>query len=75
MELHKFTTALRYRISIMTLRRLRLQADKLRSDPVLVIEFSGHLYFPAEKWALIPYAEFLRLKEKGKQNGSIRKSD
>ena len=60
----KYTTTLSYTLSIHTLRKLKREAFEQDKDPALVIEFSGHFYFPAEKWALIPYEQFKEFLKK-----------
>lgn len=55
----KFTTALRYRISIMMLRKLKLKSD----NPIMHIEFSGHFYYPPEHWVLIPVETYKKLTQ------------
>jgi len=57
----KYTRALRHTISIRTLRNLRYEAEKQGRQPALELEFSGHMYYPPEKWMMVPYDLFKQL--------------
>jgi hypothetical protein len=58
----KYTTALRCYVSIRMLRKLKLEAERKGVTPALEFEFSGHFYYPTEKWVMIPAEEFRRLE-------------
>jgi hypothetical protein len=57
----KYTRALSCYLSIRMLRELKRIANKNGKRPCLEIEFSGHMYYPPEKWVMIPAEEFRRL--------------
>lgn len=58
----KYTNALRFRISIALLRKLKRESE----NPALEIEFSGHFYFPAERWVMIPRETYEKLTKETK---------
>lgn len=55
---HKTIRSLACRISIMMLRKLRQDEP---NNPVMFLEFTGHMYYPPEKWVLIPKETYDRL--------------
>lgn len=66
----KYTRALSCYISIRMLRELKRVAEEGSNrpalHPALEVEFSGHMYYPPERWVMIPIEEFQRLtKNKG----------